>query len=48
MEQVGFFIGLGLIGLVIACGWALAAKANAQVRSFREEQHENFVRRKHS
>jgi hypothetical protein len=46
MEQSGIFIGLGLLILVTVCGWALGAKANSGVRQFREEHHENFVRRK--
>jgi hypothetical protein len=45
MEQYGIFIGLALLLVVIACGWALGAKANAGVRQFREEHHENFVGR---
>ena len=48
MEQLGVFIGLGLVLLVILCGWALGARANAAVRQFREEHHENFIRRKNS
>ena len=48
MEQFSIFIGLGLLLLASVCGWALGAKANSGVRQFREEHHENFVRRKNS
>jgi hypothetical protein len=48
MEQFGILLGAGLLILVSLCGWALGAKANTSVRQFREEHHENFVRRKNS
>ena len=46
MEHYGLLIGLALLVVVTAVAWALGAKANASVRQFREEQHENFVGRK--
>ena len=46
MEQIGIFIGAGLLIIVGLCGWALGSKANAGVRQFREEHHETFSARK--
>lgn len=48
MEQFGIFIGFGLLVVVTVTAWRLGAKANAGVRQFRDEHHENFVRRKDS
>jgi len=48
MEHFGLIIGMGLLGIVSITAWLLATKANAGVREFREEHHENFVGRNKS
>ncbi|MBI3414697.1 MAG: hypothetical protein HY043_05155 [Verrucomicrobia bacterium] len=46
MESYGLLIGLALLALVTTTAILLGRKANAGVKSFREERHENFLRRK--
>jgi uncharacterized BrkB/YihY/UPF0761 family membrane protein len=48
MEAFGLIIGLALLVVVSVTAWLLGAKANAGVREFREEHHENFLGRKRS
>ena len=48
MEQFGLILGLVLLVIVSVAAWRLGAKANAGVREFREEHHENFLGRKKS
>ncbi len=43
METYGLIVGLALLLVVIACAWALGARANAGVRQFREENHQRFT-----
>jgi hypothetical protein len=45
MEQVGVFLGVGLLVLVTAVTFALAGRAAKSVAQFREEHHESFVRK---
>ena len=45
MEQYGLILGIALLAVVSLCAWAIAAKANAGVRRFREEHHESFLGR---
>ncbi len=46
MEHYGIIIAAGLVIIVGVCAWLLGAKAHAEVRRFREEQHESFLQRK--
>jgi len=42
MEDYGVLIGTALLLIVSAAALLLGRKANAQVKEFREEQHERF------
>jgi|GEM_PF-1543442 len=42
MDQYGIIIGAALLVIVSACAWFLGTKAHAEVRRFRDEQHEHF------
>ena len=42
MEDYGVLIGTALLLIVSAAALLLGRKANAQVKQFREEQHERF------
>ena len=46
MERFGNVLGSGLVLLVCVVAWLLGRKANASVRAFRDEHHENFVGRR--
>ncbi len=42
MENFGFIIGAGLLGLVTLVAFALGYKAQASVEEFREDRHQRF------
>jgi hypothetical protein len=45
MEQYGVILGIGLLILVTAVTFALAARATKSIAQFRQEHHERFVRK---